>query len=294
MGNSRSKFSKWRLGALAAVAAGVLASQPAFAGIAETKHNLGSGGLGVNKFDGTAELCVFCHTPHGSDATASVPLWNRTMAAPSTYTTYNSLGTSSLDGKTAPVGSVSLACLSCHDGVQAMNSMINQPGSGGYNVGGAELAGNWTGANQSAGKLVAGAITNIGQNLADDHPIGIQYAGGPKSGTVPAAGNAYNATMFRKSDFAATASTALNGQPVWWVDSAGGTAGTKEKGDLQLYTRTDANSISSAGAVTSGGIAGTQPFVECASCHDPHTSENAAFLRISNAGSSLCLTCHVK
>jgi predicted CXXCH cytochrome family protein len=35
--------------------------------------------------------------------------------------------------------------------------------------------------------------------------------------------------------------------------------------------------------------------VECASCHDPHQAANVEpFLRKSNAGSSLCLTCHNK
>ena len=35
--------------------------------------------------------------------------------------------------------------------------------------------------------------------------------------------------------------------------------------------------------------------VECASCHDVHdTAGNAALLRIDNAGSALCLTCHNK
>ncbi len=34
--------------------------------------------------------------------------------------------------------------------------------------------------------------------------------------------------------------------------------------------------------------------VQCASCHDPHNSENPAFLRISNTGSALCLRCHNK
>lgn len=49
---------------------------PAAAQIATTKHNLGTspGGTGVNKFSGTAEICVFCHTPHGADTSAAVPL----------------------------------------------------------------------------------------------------------------------------------------------------------------------------------------------------------------------------
>jgi predicted CXXCH cytochrome family protein len=34
--------------------------------------------------------------------------------------------------------------------------------------------------------------------------------------------------------------------------------------------------------------------LQCGSCHDPHDDTNAPFLIISNAGSALCLDCHVK
>lgn len=34
--------------------------------------------------------------------------------------------------------------------------------------------------------------------------------------------------------------------------------------------------------------------VECASCHNPHNNSRGMFLRKSNAGSALCLTCHIK
>jgi predicted CXXCH cytochrome family protein len=34
--------------------------------------------------------------------------------------------------------------------------------------------------------------------------------------------------------------------------------------------------------------------VECGSCHDVHDNSNPPFLRMSNAGSDLCLTCHNK
>jgi predicted CXXCH cytochrome family protein len=283
--------------AIVLLGAGIFGSPDAAAGIANTKHNLGSstGPAGrVNNFDGTGEICVFCHTPHGSDTSAAVPLWNRVLAAPSTYTTYNSLGTSSLDGATAPVGSVSLACLSCHDGTQAMNVMINQPGSGGYNAGGGQLAGSWSGANQDTGKIKDGLITMIGKDLKNDHPIGIQYGGGPKAGTVPAAPADYTKSLFRDADFNDAKSALLNGQSVWWVDTSTGTAGTREKTDMQLYTRTGAGSVSGIdGTVTAGALTGAQPFVECASCHDPH-SENVTFLRIANTGSAVCLACHIK
>lgn len=282
--------------AAALLAVGLAAAMPmAQAGIATTKHNLGTatGGTGVNKFDGTGEICVFCHTPHGSNVTALAPLWNRTLTTASTYTTYNSLGTSSLDGATAPVGSVSIACLSCHDGTQAMNVMMNTPGSGNTTT----LAGNWTGANQTDGKLASTVMSNLGTDLKNDHPVGIQYGGGPKAATglVPAAvaGGTYDNSLFRDADFKTAQSAILNGQSVWWVDTSGGTAGTREKTDMQLYTRVGADSVNKDGTINTGALTGAQPFVECASCHDPH-SDNVTFLRIANTGSAVCLACHTK
>lgn len=284
-------------GAAAAVllAVGVLATSDASAQIAGTKHNLGTGrvsgvtmdGTRTNEFSGTAEICVFCHTPHGSDTSAAVPLWNRTMAAPTSYTTYNSLGTSSLDGATAPVGSVSLACLSCHDGTQAMNTVINQPGSGLTNT---SYAGSWSGDRHTAGAV--NGIANLGKDLRNDHPIGIQYAGGPNASGIPAAGSVYPRNNFRDNDFQPAQSASLNGMAVWWVDTGASGTGTREKTDMLLYSRSDSASVNRDGS-TGSTLTGAQPFVECASCHDPHTSQTT-FLRISNAASAVCLACHIK
>jgi predicted CXXCH cytochrome family protein len=260
----------------------LVASTGALAGIKNTKHNLGSTGTGANNMDGTTEICVFCHTPHGSDNAAAVPLWNRDLGS-QTYKTYAQLGTSTLDGGTAPVGSVSIACLSCHDGSQAMDVMINKPGSGGYTANtGSTLAGTWTGSNQ----LNGATITNIGTDLTNDHPVGIQYAGGT-----------YGTNSTSDADFVAASTDTINGSPVWWVDGTTPGGGTRDKTDMQLYTRTVANFSNGASPTetfnqTNTGSA-AEPFVECASCHDPHT-ENTTFLRILNDNSDVCLACHVK
>jgi cytochrome c553 len=270
-------------GALAAGAvllAGTLVAQNAVAGIANTKHNLTATGS-ANQFSGTAEICVFCHTPHGSDTSAAVPLWNRKLSTPASYTTYDSLGTSTLDGSTAPVGSVSIACLSCHDGTQAMNVMLNQPGSGGYNAAGAAMAGTWTGPAATAtpvGSLnyATASIVNLGVDLRNDHPIGIQYGGGGiASGTQAGA----SAGTTKDPDFVAPNDDLLGGTRIWWVDTGG--AG-RQKTDMLLYTRNEAS--------VAGGY---QPFVECASCHAPHT-ENPASRGPPKAGSAVSLACHNK
>ncbi|MEQ1519421.1 MAG: cytochrome c3 family protein [Usitatibacteraceae bacterium] len=262
------KFVSLTLVALAS-AASLMFAQSALAQISTTKHNLGTTGPGPNKFGGTDELCVFCHTPHGADTSAAAPLWNRVISG-TTYQTYDSLGTSTLDGKTAPVGSVSIACMSCHDGTQAMNVVINAPGSGGYNATGAPMPGAWSGANQTGGAISPGLITNLTTDLRNDHPIGIRYCGGGQTSATPT-GACVDA------DFRAPSTTA-----------AGGLAGSRQKTDMALYTR-------GPGAGGGGYVGQTEPepFVECASCHDPH-SANPTFLRIANTGSAVCLACHVK
>ena len=253
------------------IASSMLAWTDAAADVVNTRHNLGTTvgtGSPPNTFSGTAEICVFCHTPHGGDTTAAVPLWNRTLAAPTSYTTYSSLGSTSMDAAEAPVGSVSIACLSCHDGTQAMDTVLNEPGSGAavasFNTG------TWSGADRPQG------IADLTQDLSNDHPIGIQYGGGGI--TVNAATAATN-----DPDFVAPTNQVINGTTVWWIDTEGTPNTTRQKTDIQLYTR--------AVAGIDGGLA--QPFVECASCHDPH-SEVPTFLRVSNDGSAVCLACHNK
>lgn len=283
------------LATLACVMMLVMASELATAGISNTRHNLGSGAgpAGRNAASDTAEICVFCHTPHGGDITAPAPLWNKRLltrdAGAVTYTTYATLNSASLDGTIAAVGSVSLACLSCHDGTQAMDNIINAPGSGGYDAtGGGDggLAFNWTGPRVDGIGVMqngGGFISMLGTDLSNDHPIGIQYCGGGLSG----AGSVVSGTC-ADGDFVLPQTANINTNQAFWVETGGA---NRQRTDLPLYVR------------TAGGLG---PLVECGSCHDPHVSDGQAgptgtgqtagttFLRISNAGSAVCLACHVK
>ena len=263
---------------------------PVQAGIANTKHNLSpSSAVGNNLVSaGTDEICVFCHTPHAADTTAPVPLWNKRLTTGATYTTYATLNSSSIDGEILPVGSISLACLSCHDGTQAMDNIINAPGSGGYDVTGGGTNGlgyTWSGTRVNALGMMTNSATSLsmlGNDLSNDHPIGIKYCGGGPTNALPSA-------TCVDTDFVAPASGTVNGNQVFWVDTAGGTA-ARNKTDMQLYTRTFGT--------------GAGPSVECGSCHDPHVETGTTtgglpvagqtFLRIANTGSAVCLACHVK
>lgn len=54
--------------------------------------------------------------------------------------------------------------------------------------------------------------------------------------------------------------------------------------------------VTTAGLVLYSVTAGPQNTVQCGSCHDPHKSNTPGtgdYLRIANAASALCLTCHL-
>ena len=265
---------------------GACGSQYALAQISLTKHYLGSKAVAARvRYDGSAETCVFCHTPRGADATAAVPLWNRALTEPATYTTYNSLGSSSQDGANAPVGSVSIVCLSCHDGVQALNVSINAPRFA--------FAAASTAANQAASGSFVPGVSSSSVDVKGEHPFGTRYGGGALApGGPPPAPGVYLSALMRDSDFNNAQSSIVNGQSVWWVDTAGGAAGARDKTDIQLYTRLAAPQLT--GVAAAGLAIGPEPFVECASCHDPHSAANATFLRFANTGSAVCLACHSK
>jgi hypothetical protein len=277
-------------------------------GIVGTKHNLGSSSTaGNNKVTDTAEVCVFCHTPHGAAQGAPAPLWNKrlgTAGAPAgggSYTLYTTTTSGSIEGAVAQVGGVSMACLSCHDGTQAMDNIINAPGSGGYDLtGGAGGVANpndgraytWNtgGTVDPTGKLISG-VAALGTDLSNDHPIGIQYCGGGLAATGLGTCN--------DLDFKQPLNAVVNGATVVWIETGGAATG-KQRTDLPLYpARTAIGTPSTAQGTTT-------PMVECATCHDPHVkageSTGAAqgvqagetFLRISNASSAVCTACHVK
>lgn len=257
----------------------------------------------------TGEICAFCHTPQGSEGNAaSPPLWNRTASTMSGYRAYSSLGSAAAEA----TGSVSISCLSCHDGSQAPNVVINTPNN---NL-----------------DIPEGEQIDIGNTLKNHHPVSMPYAGGGQNQNAPEVPldpipaytnlvgfnsyatngnkftffnrrgiyNSYDRAAFndirtfskvgtfKKEDFNKTTYSGSGSSTVWWIDTPNSKKG-RQKTDLYLFTRTDTiDSIPSESTVN-------QPYVECATCHDPH-SANPTFLRLpgGNARSQICLTCHNK
>ncbi|MCI0506055.1 MAG: cytochrome c3 family protein [Gammaproteobacteria bacterium] len=292
--------------------------------ISDSYHNLGStnirpttpnGGTPANHSLDTAEIRVFCHTPHGGDNTAVVPIWNRRLIDPAVYTRYSSLGTSTFDATEAPVGSVTIARLSCHAGTQAIDSVINAPGSGKFNSTGQRIGNNFAGGDVCMIEpwLCTGIVQNLGLDLSNDHPVSMQYGGGGVNVQNPmgptndpdfvAAGNPKpHPQAFTLNNMNAPTNAAIT--RLWWVEryAESISSGNRDRTDIILYTRLE-------GETDVAG--GEQPFVECGSCHDPHNVDNPTFLRVSNGipsaleldfpnaiapdhGSALCLTCHIK
>lgn len=255
----------------------------ASAGIVSTKHNLGSSAAATNnKVTDTADTCVFCHTPH-KGAGGTVPLWNKnigvgTAADGTALTPYSS---TTMDGTVNYSGSTSMACLSCHDGTQAMDNIINAPGSGGFVSGGTDLTYTWSTATNRVdanGKMLndaAGSLSMLGKDLSDDHPVAIPYGGGGVTTGTPS-----GATT--DPDFTQVGATANSGSLTlttaggkWWFEDSGAN-GRIDSTEIRLYT------------------VGTAAQVECASCHDPHSSAQATFLRMANTNSAVCTACHTK
>ncbi|MHB8837718.1 MAG: cytochrome c3 family protein [Gemmatimonadaceae bacterium] len=209
----RKRLYQWSTAiALVLVAPGLASAQT----ITGTKHDLSAGGAGIAAY---GQVCVYCHAPH--NAAASAPLWNRGMGA-GPYTLYTSTTSSTIDMTVAATpGSVSKACLSCHDGTIGLDVVTNVPTGAPASIG--------------TGKITGGAL--IGTDLTNDHPIAVTYD--------PTKDTQFNAVVSGKVDV------------------------------LPLY-----------------GTAKNQ--LECATCHNVHSNAVGPFLRKTNAGSALCLTCHKK
>lgn len=235
------------------------------------------------------QVCVFCHMPHNAN-NVGAPLWNRRNST-TTFTMYSQANSSTFqlngtDTNTAArtVGPVSLACLSCHDGQTAFNS-LNQSPMYDVDAGRSSQGSNYTftvvggGAAATMGDVAATnteGSPNLGTDLTNDHPISFTY----------------------DANLALLKGTTLR-DPTVTATAVGGT------GALVIYRAGDpahgGTDTIAAQMLFTNPIANTVNQLECASCHEPHAhgdsatpTSNFPFLIKSNQNSNLCLTCHNK
>ncbi len=127
--------------------------------IVDTKHNLSVYGPGDLKASLEDEICIFCHASHNTETLA--PLWNRYE----NNTVFTLYGSPTMSTSTMQPGSKSRLCLSCHDGTVALGLVRNRPTA-------IEFP-------QGMNTIPADNRSNLTDNLADDHPLTLDFSQHP-------------------------------------------------------------------------------------------------------------------
>jgi predicted CXXCH cytochrome family protein len=121
-----------------------------YGAIAGTAHD-----FSVQAWNPSGEICIVCHTPHNADpyglGLTYAPLWNHDADMTTVYTLYSSATLQATPGQ--PTG-VSKLCLSCHDGVTAIDSFGSATGTT---------------------FLTAADSTFVDVDLSNDHPVSFTY-----------------------------------------------------------------------------------------------------------------------
>lgn len=189
--------------------------------------------------------CVYCHLPPSEAMTDSamyggIEGWNRFSPAGENYKPFTS---NTLDAQVRSPNSISLLCLSCHDGTMALDMVLFKPAefktrqdaslhmkmNGGNNI-------------DSCGKCHDGRVAHdikakvLGTDSSDEHPFSLEYGG-------------------------------MN-----WKDAG-----------FKMPHKT--NGFNNGVKIYDGNV-------ECASCHDIHSSTNEVLLTVRRE--ILCETCHTK
>lgn len=256
------------------------------------------------KPDAAGRLCVYCHTPHHavaspSDSTTTpLPLWNRTLPETQQYTPYtwpasptdDSNLNQALDQIVDPLIGPTRLCLSCHDGMTAIDAH-----GGAMGTTGSVQIGSLRDGFDEVGR------GNLTYDLNRTHPTGIDY--------VEAASMANGRPM--------EVDQRLHGQN--WGRLANPNQGYAISIDSG-YDATESGHYNrverSKSGVTIADNLYEGRYLTCVTCHDPHNKDNAIqdnfsdgaprrvydtvvyapnyFLRAKVKESLICLSCHLK
>jgi predicted CXXCH cytochrome family protein len=193
-----------RIGMISLMAfAVVITALSAWGGVVGSRHDLST------RYDG-GQVCIYCHTPHYANTDRDTPpLWNRTINKTLTFTPYTSATMDAVAGQPKPS---SLACLGCHDGVNAYIAYNGNQVSTKHDL--------LTGPGGSIPDMVSAPncerchsnyysdrprVLVLGTNLSNDHPISIAYPTtdnglvAPVNGAVPVSGASKGLPLFGTS-----------------------------------------------------------------------------------------------
>jgi hypothetical protein len=253
-----------------AMAAGLT---PQGGGIVGSAHDMrgvsGSKAGGLDQDVNTGRVCAFCHTPHHADTTNDasgatyLPLWSRTIDTKTFATPYTSPTMDAAEWNADIAVGPTRLCMSCHDGTIAPDQHYGNDATASGDL----LSGDILGGTRPMG-VGAGAL-----GLTNDHPVGFNY----------------NAIAVGKQGQVPKADVTKSGQDPWIADGSAtyiNNALTGLKVSDRLYT------------------VGSASYMTCATCHDVHNRKNKYtsaddlgvnyFTLAPQAGSALCVTCHIK
>lgn len=208
------------------------------------------------------EACIYCHTPHNGSPVA--PLWNRNLPDDSGYTMYTSPNFDS--GKDGAPDGISLACLSCHDGTISVDDVRNKPIYHAWADSGVHY------------RMDASEAGRGSDSCAKCHS---QDAGG-----IGGVNAAHDATVRYLSQDLSDDHPISMPYPSRHIDPQ--------------FTQPTIAKADGGRAFENGIQTYEGDKVQCATCHDIHNPDEDnsegrdPFLRVSNQGSALCLTCHEK
>lgn len=256
-------------------------------GVNKSPHNINRIVPGGDTFDtpGSTDgrVCAYCHTPHHAIQDPTIanynPLWSHKVTT-GTFTAYKS---TTLDAKIIdPLIGPSRLCMSCHDGVIAVDQHY-----------GSAIKNKVIATGDIFGGIDVGDAN--GSTLTNDHPVGFDFDAAAAANQV---GGIY------KGIFPGTRTFTVNLN----AGGAGSLAGSFGLGDnKQFVPSTFAGNMNAKGgdgtAITRSisdlmwvNTADGKNYMTCASCHDVHNKENPEQYLLINMekNSAICLTCHNK
>jgi len=208
---------------------------------------------GQTTWNSRAGVCSPCHAAHHTDPAQIVPLWVHATSR-QTFTMYDSPSMDATVSTSGPKGA-SLACLSCHDGVTAINASIS--------------------ATNPTTPVLIDPSAAIGTDLHTTHPISFTY----DASLAAADGGLENPDTYRIGDPKANLSIKTPPVPVSWsgISLTGKTISDAmlTGGQMECSSCHDVHKLKGS-SPTSGILA--------------KISGNDS----DGRGSTLCRTCHIK